>query len=106
MQEWYSGCLIQHGADMLDAVLPVVRGSNGSVAPVRDSSPSLTSLKHGASMARLSAQEIDVPALLAWRQSMPMDVLTDSYIFSWKLGKLQLHVNIALECPDQTSCSI
>ncbi|CAL8466579.1 g6115 [Coccomyxa elongata] len=32
--EWYSGCLIQHGADMLDAVLPVVRGSNGSAAPV------------------------------------------------------------------------
>ncbi|MET2901822.1 hypothetical protein ABXV22_26615, partial [Vibrio rotiferianus] len=66
MQEWYSGCLIQHGADMLDAVLPVVRGSNGSAAPVRDSSPSLTSLEHAAVMARFCAQEIDVPALLPW----------------------------------------
>jgi len=27
MQEWYSGALIQHGADILDAVLPVVKAS-------------------------------------------------------------------------------
>ena len=30
VQEWYSGRLIQHGADILDAVLPVARASNSS----------------------------------------------------------------------------
>ena len=27
MQEWYSAMLIQHGADILDAVLPVMEAS-------------------------------------------------------------------------------
>ena len=27
IQEWYSGALVQHGADILDAVLPVVETS-------------------------------------------------------------------------------
>ena len=36
-QEWYSGALIQHGADILDAVLPVVEASQpkGDTAKVQ-----------------------------------------------------------------------
>lgn len=30
MQEWYSGLLIQHGADVLDSILPVVREANSN----------------------------------------------------------------------------
>lgn len=30
VQEWYSGMLIQHGADVIDAILPVAKASNGS----------------------------------------------------------------------------
>lgn len=41
--------LIQHGADMLDAVLPVVRGDNGS-APVY--SHTLSLLHHHPQAAR------------------------------------------------------
>ena len=37
---WYSGKLVQHLADMADAVVPVVEGaSNGSAPKVRDSPP-------------------------------------------------------------------
>lgn len=32
LQDWYSGMLIQHGADVIDAVMPVVKSfqQNGS----------------------------------------------------------------------------
>ena len=32
LQDWYSGMLVQHGADVIDAVMPVVRSfqQNGS----------------------------------------------------------------------------
>lgn len=41
MQEWYSGALIKHGADILDAVLPVVEASQPEGDTAKVQSPSL-----------------------------------------------------------------